>query len=217
MKEQPREKLERLGLSGLRDNELLALMLRTGYKGKSVFELADEILKKYNKKNKSLFELSYKELSKIKGIGKSKAAIILAGYEFARRALSKPARVVISDPEDAVNQITEIRSRKKENFVVLYLNARNELIHKEFISIGTLDASLVHPREVFAPAIEYRAIGVVLTHNHPSGNVNPSDDDLELTKRIVESGRILGIEVFDHIIVTETDYFSLKENDLLSF
>ena len=217
MKEQPREKLARLGLDGLNDSELLALLLRVGYKGKSVFELANDILKKCSKKNKSIFELSYKELSKLKGIGKSKAATILAGFELTRRALTKQTRVVISEPTDAVNQISEIRLRKKENFVVLYLNARNELIHKEFISIGTLNASLVHPREVFAPAIEHRAIGLVLTHNHPSGDVNPSDDDLELTKIVVESGRMLGIEVFDHVIVTEAEYFSLKENELLSF
>lgn len=215
MKEQPREKLMRVGLQGLKDSELLALLLRTGYKGKDVFQLAEEILTKFAKKNKSIFSLSYKELSKLKGVGKSKAASILAGYELARRAILKPAHAIINDPLDAVNQVNEIRNRKKENFVVLYLNARNELIHREFVSIGSVNSSIVHPREVFAPAIEHRATGVVMVHNHPSGNHNPSDDDLELTKRLVESGKILGIEVFDHIVVTENDYYSMKENDLL--
>jgi len=214
MKEElPREKLERLGPEGLKNNELLALLLRTGYKGKNVHLLADWILKKYSEK--TLFEMPYSHLSKIKGIGKSKAASIIAGYELSKRIQNNKARASISTPQDVLNIVNEIRTRKKEHFVALYLNARNEMIHKEIISVGILDASIVHPREVFAPAIEKRASSIILIHNHPSGNVSPSDNDCDLTKRLIESGKILGIEVLDHIIVTENDYYSMKENELI--
>jgi len=214
MKEElPREKLERLGPEGLKNNELLALLLRTGYKGKNVHLLADGILKKYSEK--TLFEMPYSQLSKIKGIGKSKAASIIAGYELSRRIQNNKARSSITTPQDVLNIVDEIRTRKKEHFVAIYLNARNEMIHKEIISVGILDASIVHPREVFAPAIEKRASSIILIHNHPSGNVSPSDNDCDLTKRLIESGKILGIEVLDHIIVTENDYYSMKENELI--
>lgn len=215
MKEQPREKLSRLGPEGLKNSELLALLLRTGYKGKNVFMLADSILKKYSER--TLLEMPYSELSKIKGIGKSKAASIIAGYELSKRIQNNKARAVVSTPQDVLNLVNEIRNRKKEHFVALYLNARNELVHKEIISIGILDASIVHPREVFAPAIEKRASSIILIHNHPSGNNSPSDNDCDLTRRLVESGKILGIEILDHIIVTENDYYSMKENELICF
>ncbi len=215
MKEQPREKLSRLGPEGLKNSELLALLLRTGYKGKNVFMLADGILKKYPEK--VLFEMPYNQLSKIKGIGKSKAASIIAGYELGKRLQDKKTRATISTPNDVLNLVDEIRTRKKEHFVALYMNARNELVHKEIISIGILDASIVHPREVFAPAIEKRASSIILVHNHPSGNNSPSDNDCDLTRRLIESGKILGIEVLDHIIVTENDYYSMKENELICF
>ena len=109
----------------------------------------------------------------------------------------------------------EIISRKKEHFVALYLNARNELLRREFISIGILDASIVHPREVFGPAIKHCAASIILVHNHPSGNTNPSEDDRNLTKKLIDSGEILGIEVLDHIIVSSNDYFSFKDNGIL--
>ncbi|MBU2567777.1 MAG: DNA repair protein RadC [Elusimicrobia bacterium] len=213
MKERPREKLERLGPAGLQNAELLALLLRTGYKGRGVEPLSQYLFKKYPEK--SLFEMSYSHLSKIKGLGRSKAATILAGYELAKRLMNNSNRIVISNPKESIAQINEIRARKKEHFVALYLNARNELLHREFISIGILDASLVHPREVFAPALEHRACSIVLSHNHPSGNANPSNDDRELTSRLIESGKILGIEIVDHIVVTENDYYSFKENDII--
>ena len=213
MKEQPREKLARLGPEGLKNSELLALLLRTGYKGKNVFTLAENLLQKYPKSE--LFEMPYKNLSKIKGIGKSRAAVIVAGCELSRRLFNKSTHLQIIKPLDVVAQVQEIISRKKEHFVAIYLNARNELLRREFISIGILDASIVHPREVFGPAIEHCAASIILVHNHPSGNTNPSEDDRNLTKKLIDSGEILGIEVLDHIIVSSNDYFSFKDNGIL--
>lgn len=210
MKERPREKLSRLGPEGLKDKELLALLLRTGFKGKNVSVLADEILAKFPLNE--LLKLSYKELSNIKGVGKSKAAGIIAGYELAKRSISKSDCVIISKPQDVLNQIHDIRTKQKEHFVVLYMNARNELIHKEFISMGILNASIVHPREVFAPAIKHLSSSIILTHNHPSGDTTPSDDDCKLTKRLIEAGKLLGIEVLDHIIVSEKEHFSFSSS-----
>lgn len=118
---------------------------------------------------------------------------------------------LISSPQDVVTQVSEIRDLKKEHFVALYLNARNKLIYKEIVSIGTLTASLVHPREVFEPATTHFAAGIIIVHNHPSGDSEPSDYDISITKRLVEAGNLLGIDIIDHIIVTSSDFLSLKE------
>ncbi|OGS26671.1 MAG: hypothetical protein A2297_04115 [Elusimicrobia bacterium RIFOXYB2_FULL_48_7] len=210
MDEKPREKLERLGPEGLKDRELLALLLRTGYSGKNVSVLAGEILEKFALTG--LLKLSYEELSRVKGVGKSKAAGIIAGHELSKRASCKADSVIVAKPLDAVCLVHDIRSKQKEHFVVLYLNARNELIHKEPISIGILNASIVHPREVFAPAIEHLASGMILVHNHPSGDTTPSDDDCRLTKRLIEAGSLLGIEVLDHIIVSDRTHYSFNSS-----
>ncbi|MEW6040825.1 MAG: DNA repair protein RadC [Elusimicrobiota bacterium] len=208
--EKPREKLARLGVEGLKEEELVALILRTGYSGKNVMALASEISRKYP--GRKILEMPYSELSALKGMGNSRAAAILAGFELAKRALVQSKRVQITNPQDALSQVDEIRYRRKENFVALYINARNELICKEFISIGTLDASIAHPREVFSPAILCSAFGVILSHNHPSGSATPSDYDRKMTRQLVEAGKILGIEVLDHIIVTPEDFYSFREN-----
>jgi DNA repair protein RadC len=212
-REKPREKLQRLGTEGLKNEELLALILRTGYKGKDVMQVAGDVCRKFP--GKELFEKSFKDLSAVKGVGRSRAAAILAGFELSKRVLEKSRRVQVANPRDALAQFNEIRDRRKEHFVAVYLNARNEMICKEFISIGILDASLVHPREVFAPALEHNACGVIFAHNHPSGNASPSDDDRKLTKRLIEAGKILGIEVLDHLVVTRDDFYSFKEDGAL--
>lgn len=206
--EMPREKLLRVGPDGLKDEELLSLILHTGYKGKHVLSMSKSILQKYHKQ---LFNLSYKELSNIKGIGWAKASTIIAAKELFVRHFYKNSIPKISTPEDVIANVQEICSRKKENFVVLYLNARNELIYKEFISVGSLTASIVHPREVFYPAIKHHAVSIILTHNHPSGDPTPSIDDKELTKKLIESSKILSIDIIDHIIVTINSYFSFRE------
>lgn len=212
MTEKPREKLKRLGVEGLKDEELLALILRTGYKGKNAMGIAKNLLDKY--KTKSFIDITYSDLRKIKGIGEAKAAEIVAAIEFAKRCLKKPIGRIKS-AEDIIPYVIELRDRKKENFVVLYLNAKNVVIWKEYISIGTLDTSVIHPRDVFAPAIEKKANSLIIVHNHPSGDATSSEDDKNLTKILVKAGEILGIEVLDHIIVTKESFFSFKEEGLI--
>ncbi|MBU4057038.1 DNA repair protein RadC, partial [Patescibacteria group bacterium] len=150
-------------------------------------------------------------------IGAGKACLLLAAFELTKRALDVEDNnlPMINSAKDAVAQLQELRTAKKEHFVVLYLNARNQLIQKETISIGTLNASLVHPREVFKPAIDCLASSVILAHNHPSGDSEPSEDDLDLTKRMVEAGKILGIEVIDHVIISNSNSFSFKDKNLI--
>lgn len=213
MHELPREKLLRLGAEALKSEELLAIMLRTGCKGKDVLGLAREILIKYPADK--FAKLTYKELSQIRGIGLSKAATIKASFELAKRCIEGACYPPLSKPSDVLPIVSDLRVQKKENFVVFYLNGRNQVISRETISIGTLNASLVHPREVFEPAIRQVAAGVILCHNHPSGLSDPSEDDIEITNRLVEAGKIIGIEVLDHIIVGGEGYLSFKEKGLI--
>ena len=204
--ERPREKLIEKGVENLRDNELMAILLRTGVKGKNVLKISEEILRKFPKKK--LLSLSFKKLSEIKGIGPGKACLLLASFELTKRALDVEDNnlPIINSVKDVVAQLQELRTAKKEHFVVLYLNARNQLIHKETISIGTLNSNLVHPREVFYPAIEHLAISIIIAHNHPSGNVKASEEDLELNRRIKRAGNIIGIEVIQHVIIGNDNY-----------
>ena len=121
----------------------------------------------------------------------------------------------IVTPKDAVAQLTDLRHNKKEHFIALYLNARNQLVHKETISMGTLNANLVHPREVFEPALKHSAAGIMVAHNHPSGDPKPSEDDLEITKRLAEAGKMMGVELLDHVIIAANSHFSFKEEQLI--
>jgi DNA repair protein RadC len=212
---QPREKLIEKGAENLRDSELMAILLRTGTKGKDVMKVSREVLRKNPTKN--LLALNFKDLAKIKGIGRGKACLLLAAFELTKRALEVEDNNLptIISAKDVVAQLQELRTMKKEHFVALYLNARNQLIHKETVSVGTLNASLIHPREVFKSAIDQLAASVILAHNHPSGSAEPSEDDLEVTKRLKEAGKILGVEVLDHVIVTKNSYCSLKEKQLI--
>lgn len=213
--ERPREKLIAKGAENLKDSELLAILLRTGKTGKNVIEIASQILSKYSKKR--LLQMTYEDLSKISGIDSAKATTLLAAFELSKRALevNDTNLPVINTAKDAAAQLSDMRDLKKEHFVVLYLNAKNQLVHKETISMGTLNANLVHPREVFEPALKYSAAQIIAAHNHPSGDPKPSEDDLELTKRLTEAGKMMGIEVMDHVIVSKNSYLSFKEEKLL--
>ncbi|MFA5777056.1 MAG: DNA repair protein RadC [Parcubacteria group bacterium] len=213
--EMPREKLIEKGVKNLRDSELMAILLRTGIEGKDVMNVSREILQKFP--TKKLLSLDFENLSKIKGIGQSKACLLLAAFELTKRALEVEDNNLptINSAKDAVAQLQELRTAKKEHFIALFLNARNQLIHKETISIGTLNASLIHPREVFEPAVKNLAAQIIVAHNHPSNNPEPSEDDLEITMRLKEAGKILGIEIVDHIIVTKNSFISLKEEKLV--
>ena len=207
----PREKLERLGPEALRDEELLAILLRTGYEGRNVLEISRGIVKRYpvNK----LVDMDLKELTTIKGIGQAKAAGLVAGFELAKRGLNQGIGIepTITSPADVLGLLTDIKDLRKEYFVALFLNARNQVICRENVSVGSLNASLVHPREVFVPAVGSSAASVILAHNHPSGDVTPSREDIELTRRMVQAGEIMGIEVLDHLIVGSERFLSMKE------
>jgi len=213
--ERPREKLINKGTKALKKDELLAIILRAGIKGKNALQVAKDILVKYG--DKKLLDVSYEELRNMRGVGPTKAIQILAAIELGSRLFKEKSEkeVYINSSKDAVKETEHIRENKKENFVALYLDARNKLIHKETVSIGTLNANLVHPREVFEPAVRNLAAQIILAHNHPSGDPEPSEDDLEITKRLIESGKILGIEVVDHIIITKNNFFSFKEKKLI--
>ena len=210
----PREKLERLGAEALRNEELLAVLLRTGYEGKNVLEVAGEILKEHSLQ--ALMAMGLAELTSIKGVGRAKAAGLVSGFELSRRALNQGMGIEpsITKPADAVGLLAEFKDRRREHFVAVFLNARNQVICREEVSVGSLNASLVHPREVFFPAVGTSAASVILAHNHPSGDVTPSREDIELTRRMVQAGEIMGIEVLDHIILGAERFLSMKEADL---
>lgn len=209
----PREKLFEKGPDALKDYELLAILLRTGYQGKSALEVAKRILR--TTKLKGLPALSPQELSKLKGVGKSRASTISAAIAFSRRIFNIDKNTTITTPEDVAKVTSFLRNKKREYLVVLCLNARNQLIKKHTISLGTLTDNLVHPREVFIPAIKNHAAEVIIVHNHPSGNLEYTSEDVEVTRRLVEAGDILGIEVQDHIIVSKNGYVSLKNKGIL--
>jgi len=199
----PREKLIEKGSQNLKDEELLAILLRTGREGKSALDIAKQILKKYSKKR--LLKLNYADLIKIRGINKAKACTILAAKELISRALGIENETIpkIESVKDVVHQVSYLRNKLREHFVVLYLNARNQLVFKKHMFVGTLNANLVHPREIFAEALKQNAASVIFVHNHPSGDPEPSEADLEITKRLTEAGKIMGIDVLDHIIITK--------------
>lgn len=213
--DRPREKLIQKGPQNLKDEELLAILLRTGREGKNVLEVAKQILTRHSKKR--LLKLSYEDLLKIKGIDSAKACTILAAAELIKRALKvgEETLPIIRSTKDVIAQAVYMRDKTREHLMGIYLNARNEMIFKKPIFVGTLNANLVHPREIFALALEKNAASVILVHNHPSGDAEPSQDDLEITKRLTEAGKIMGIDVLDHIIITKTKVFSFKEKRLI--
>ena len=210
--DRPREKLVSRGAENVKDYELVAILLRTGIKGMHVLELSKHVLEQYPLDK--LLVVSFKDLKQIKGIDTTKACTLLASIELTKRILNvrEDTVALIEKPADIIPHVQHIRTQKKEHFVVLYLNARNQVLHTETISVGTINASIVHPREVFEPAIKHVASCVVLVHNHPSGEVEPSDADLLVTKRLVESGKLLGIEVMDHIIISSGKMYSFREH-----
>ena len=206
--DRPREKLEKYGPERLSDTELLAIILRTGSEGVNVVELSSKILKKFS--GVGLAKASVKELKSTFGLGVAKACEIVASFELGRRLLQNKKSVLLLSPQDVWDQLKDIRDNKKEHFVIFFLDARNQEIKREIISVGSLNANLVHPREVFEPAIRHLAAQVIIAHNHPAGDPEPSQEDSEITKQLVEAGKLLGIDVKDHVIVSKTNFFSFK-------
>jgi len=213
--EGPRERLVRCGVEALRDEELLAVVLGTGYKGCHVLQVAREIVERHPPS--ALFDLKPDELARLKGVGRAKAGVLLAACELARRGLRLGLGVlpVVSSPTDTLGLLAEIKDQRREHFVCMYLNARNQVIRRETVSIGSLSAAIVHPREVFLAAVQLSAASCILAHNHPSGDVSPSREDIELTRRLEQAGAILGIDVLDHIIIGAEDFFSFREKGLV--
>jgi len=213
--DRPRERLQRKGPGALRNSELLAILLGSGMPGRNVLEVAEHLLRKFG--SKGLFEASFDDLRQVPGIGKVKAGQLLAAFELGKRILlgQDEDAVTIESPEDVYQLSKRIHKAKKEHFLAYLLNARNVVVAEEQISVGTLTMAVVHPREVFEPAVRHSAAGIILVHNHPSGDAEPGDDDRALTKRLVEAGRLMGIEILDHVIVTRNSYTSLKALGLI--
>lgn len=213
----PRERLIREGAGALTDLELLAILLRTGTATGSAMELAAALLGCFGSL-RALVQASVEELSTIRGVGPAKAAMLKAALELGRRIASgsDEMRPVIRSPEDAACLVMEeMRHLDREHFRALLLNTKNQVIARDVISIGTLNSSAVHPRELFKNAIKRNAAAVILVHNHPSGDPTPSREDLEVTMRLVEAGRIIGIEVLDHLIIGDNKFASLKAKGLI--
>ncbi|WP_044022696.1 RadC family protein [Bacillus sp. SG-1] len=215
--ERPRERMVQSGAASLSNQELLAIILRTGTKSESVLQLANRVLTTFEGL-RLLKEASLEEIMNIKGIGLAKAVQIMAALEIGRRIgnLAYDDRYSIRSPEDGANYVmNDMRFLSQEHFVCLYLNTKNQVLHKQTIFIGSLNASIVHPREVFKEAFRRSAASIICIHNHPSGDPTPSREDIEVTKRLVECGKIIGIEVLDHLIIGEKKYVSLKEKGYL--
>ena len=212
----PREKLIKYGPDVLKIPELVSIILNTGYRDENVLELSHRIIKEYGSKAIT-GEKNVERMMETLGIPQVKACQIVACFELGRRFFEEePGKMpTIRGPEDVYIYLEDMRKLKKEQFRGLYLNARNKVIHDEVISIGTLTANLVHPREVFQPAIEYLACGVIVAHNHPSGDPDPSEDDLEITKKLTTVGKTMDIELLDHIIIGKNKYISLKEKEIV--
>ncbi len=211
--ERPREKLERYGPEKLSNAELLAILLGTGVKGLNVIRLSEKILKKFG--DEGLARATVGDLKTTFGLGTAKSCEIAASMELGRRLLQKKQAVLLLSPKDVWNELKDLRGEKKEHFVVFFLDTRNQEIKREIISVGILNASLVHPREVFEPAVKYLAAQLIVAHNHPSDNPEPSEEDIVVTKKLREAGKILDIEILDHVVVSKSGFFSFKERSLL--
>ncbi|WP_286676558.1 RadC family protein [Peribacillus asahii] len=215
--EKPRERFLQDGPESLSNQELFALLLRTGTKEESVLQMANRLMDAFEEL-RLLREASIEELTAIKGIGEAKAIQLLAAVELGRRIhrVNNQERYVIRSPEDGAKYcMEEMRFLTQEHFVCLYLNTKNQVLHKRTVFIGSLNASIVHPREVFKEAFRRSAASIICLHNHPSGSPDPSKEDIEVTKRLVECGKIIGIDLLDHIIIGEHKYVSLKEKGYL--
>lgn len=214
--ERPRERLVKFGEQVLSAQELLQIILGRGIAGESVTITSQKLLSQFGSLQK-LAEASIEELSLIKGIGIAKATQIKAVFEIGRRISTHAPSYKskeLTDPKKVYELMkSKLKDYHKEHFYIIVLNSRNWSVAE--VSVGILNASIVHPREVFAEAIKNNAASVIFVHNHPSGDCEPSDDDLEITKRLVKSGKILGIEVIDHIIIVKHDFFSFKQKNLI--
>lgn len=214
--DRPRERLKRLGPSILRSDELIAILLGSGSKKDPVLEVSRALIKKFGSID-GLSRASLEELQQVSGIGIAKALTLKAAFELSSRSESaRDENPFIKTAKDAFLVAKPfIKNEKRELFLCLMLNVRNQIISIEVISIGILTATLVHPREVFSPAIQKKAHSILVLHNHPSSYLNPSSEDFEITKQLKEASQIIGIPLVDHLIISEDNYFSFRENGLI--
>ena len=209
--DRPREKLLRKGAQALSDQELLAVLLGKGTLGLDVMALAAKLARLIDEKG---LDVKAEDLLRFEGIGNAKATLILAAIEFARRRI-KPEGAKIVTPADLLPHVHHYADRKQEHFLCASINGANEILNIRVVSIGLIDRSPVHPREVFADALSDRAAAVIVAHNHPSGGVEPSQGDIQITAQLKASGEVVGIELLDHIIFNRTGYFSFLEKGIL--
>ena len=218
-RERPQEKLMFAGPGTLSNAELLALVIRTGTSEKSAVQLAEEVIAYADTIAGGLSKADAKELTGIEGIGDAKACSVIAAVELSKRLISDRVMETscrLTDSTDVADLLTkETMYEDREFFMAVYLNARMKVESKSIISIGSLDTTLVHPREVFSPAVRRGAAAVIVAHNHPSGDPDPSEEDILLTKRLLESSRILGIRLVDHVIIGSGRYVSLRDEGLI--
>lgn len=218
LNDRPREKMAANGAAALTDAELLAILLRTGTTEKSAIDIAGEMTADGGLYKRLAGITRLHELTNIKGLGQAKAAAVLAALEIGRRiASAKPIeKIHFSCPQDAAEFLMpRLRYTAKEQFVVVLLNGRNKVIGTEVVSEGSLSNSIVHPREVFAPALLQHAAAIMVAHNHPSGDPKPSSEDKDITRMLVQSGKVLGIPLMDHLIIGDGTYYSFLEHEAL--
>ncbi|GAB2560633.1 RadC family protein [Gracilibacillus alcaliphilus] len=215
--DRPRERLLQYGAEHLSNQELLAILLGSGTQQENVHQLAERVLRHFEGL-RLLREVTIEELQKIKGIGQAKGVTILAAVEFGKRTQQYRGddKYTIRSPEDGANLLMETMIHlKQEHFVAVYLNTKNQVIHRQTIFVGGLNSSIVHPREVFREAVKRSAASLICAHNHPSGDPAPSQEDILVTKRLAECGKMIGIELLDHLIIGDNQFVSLKEKGYL--
>jgi len=215
--ERPRERMRALGVEALSMRELLALVIGSGSRGRGAMELAEELVSSFESA-RDLALASVERLCRVSGVGVARASRVMAAIELGKRVLksSRGDRKTVRCPADAAGVVMEdMMNLDREHFRVMLLDSKNAVISVETVSIGTVNASIVHPREVLKPALEKSATSIILVHNHPTGSVSPSREDILITRRFEKCGRILGIDVVDHIIVGDNNYVSMKEGGYL--
>jgi DNA repair protein RadC len=215
--ERPRERMRALGVEALSMRELLALVIGSGSRGRGTMELADDLVSSFESA-RDLALASVERLCRVTGVGVARASRVMAAIELGKRVLksSRGDRKTVRCPADAAGMVMEdMMNLDREHFKVMLLDSKNAVISVETVSIGTVNASIVHPREVLKPALEKSATSIILVHNHPTGSVSPSREDILITRRFAKCGRILGIDVVDHIIVGDNNYVSMKEGGYL--
>jgi len=209
--ERPREKLNEKGAFALSDAELMAVIMGSGVKGRDVFQISSQLVRMMKD---DFDKIDTKRLMKVEGVGFAKACQIIAGMELARRFLVKKENI-IQNPTDVLPLVSHLKRKQQEYFICISLNGANELIQSRVVTVGLLNSSQIHPREVFADVITDRAASVILIHNHPSGSLSPSESDIQITNQLVEAGKILGLTVLDHIIVSKRGHMSMKEKGFM--